>query len=93
MGWKKMNWAGLFAVTSAKYGMMLIEYRAQDSISMAATALYNLLASVGAPKAFRMFLPWRMSRMTIMNVRRTLSEKPIENNGAKKVLEFDVEIW
>ena len=93
MAWRKRNWAGLFAVRSAKYGMTITEYRAQDSISIAATAVYNLLASVGAPNAFRIFLPWRMSRITIMSVRRTLSEKEIENNGVRKVSEVDVEIW
>ena len=88
-----MNWAGLFAVLSAKYSRAITEYRAKDSISMAVTALYNLLASVGAPNAFRIFLPWRVSRITIMSVRRTLSEKAIENNGVRKVSEVDVEIW
>ena len=93
MAWKKMGWAGLFAVHSAKFSRMITEYRAQDSISMAVRALYNLLASVGAPNAFRIFLPWRMSRATIIRVRMILSEKLIENNGARKSLEVDVEIW
>ena len=93
MAWKKINWAGLFAIRSAKYSKAITEYRAKDSTSMAATVLYNLLASVGAPKAFRIFLPWRMSRVTIMSVRRTLSKKEIENNGVRKVSEVDVEVW
>ena len=93
MAGRKRNWAGFCALHSAKYSRILTEYMAQDSISIVATAIYNLLASVGTPKAFRIFLPWRMSRVTIMTVRRTLSEKPIENNGVRKVAEVDVDIW
>ena len=93
MAWKKMNWAGLCAVRNAKFSRMITKYRAQDSINMVATVLYNLLASVEAPNASWTFLPWRMSRVTIMSVRVILSAKPIENNGMRKGSEVDVGIW
>ena len=52
--------------------------RAQDSMNMVEIVLYNLLVPVRDPVAVRTFLPCRMSRMTIIRVRRTLSETEIE---------------
>lgn len=50
-------------------------------MSMATTVLYNLLISVGDPMVAWIFLSCRTSRMTIMRVRRTLSETEIERCG------------
>lgn len=47
-------------------------------MSIVTMALYNPLAPVGVPKAFRNFLPCRMSRIAIMSVRITLSAMEIE---------------
>ena len=58
--------------------------RAQDSMSMVEIALYNPLIPTGDPVAARMFLPCRTSRMTIVRVRRTLSETEIEMYGTPK---------
>ena len=52
--------------------------RAEDSMSMVAIVLYNPLIPAEDPVAMRTFLPCRMSRMTIMRVRRMLSEREIE---------------
>ena len=54
-------------------------------MSMVATVLYNLLVPVEYPKAARMFLSCRTSRMTIMRVRRTLSETETERYGRVKL--------
>ena len=56
----------------------LVAKRAQDSISMVAIVLYNVLIPARAPVAVRMFLLCRTSRRTIMRVRVTLSETEIE---------------
>ena len=50
---------------------------AQDSTSMVTTALYNPQIPV-IPRAVRVFLVCTVSRMTIMRVRRMLSESEIE---------------
>jgi len=52
--------------------------RAQDSINMVETVLCNLLIPARDPVAMRTFLACRMSRMTIIRVRRTLSETETE---------------
>jgi len=52
--------------------------RAQDSMSMVEIVLYNLPIPASGPVAVRTFLACRMSRMTIIRVRRTLSETEIE---------------
>ena len=44
---------------------------------MVMMAVYKPLIADEAPMAFRMFLLCRASRMMIMSVRRTLSEKQI----------------
>ena len=54
--------------------------RVQDSMNMVAMALHNPPLPV-PPKAIRMFLARRMSRMTIIRVRTTLSESEIEMYG------------
>jgi len=52
--------------------------RAQDSMNMVEIILYNLLIPARDPVAVWEFLAYRMSRMTIIRVRRTLSETEIE---------------
>ena len=54
---------------------------AEDSMSMVAMVLYNPLIPAEDPVAARTFLPCRTSRMTIMRVRRTLSEPDNERYG------------
>lgn len=88
-----MRVVGLPTIPNAKYRRILIEYRAKDSINMVVTALYNLFASVGAPKAFQILPLGRMSCPTIMSMRRILSEEPIENSGMMRVEEVDIETW
>jgi len=55
--------------------------RAEDSMSMVATATYNPPNPTRDPVAARTFLPYRTSRTTIMRVRRMLSESEIEMYG------------
>ena len=55
--------------------------RAQDSMSVVETVLYNPVIPAADPVAARMFLPCRTSRTTIIRVRRTLSETEIERYG------------
>jgi len=69
-------------------------------MSMVTMALYNPEAPEGAPIAVRMFLPCRMSRVTIKSVRRTLRETEIEKYGRPKsmatefqMLLFGCEVW
>jgi len=50
-------------------------------MSMVTMVLHNLLVPVGDPMAARTALSCRMSRMTIMRVRRTLSDTEIERCG------------
>ena len=69
---------GLSAAISPMYNTELTAKMAEDSISMVAMVLYNPLIPTGDPVAVRMFLPCRMSRTTIMRVRRMLSESAIE---------------
>ena len=52
--------------------------RAQDSMRMVETVLYHPLIPARYPVAVRMVLPCRTSRVTIIRVRRTLSETEIE---------------
>ena len=58
----------------------LTAQRAQDSTSMVTTALHNPPIPA-IPMAARVLLACRMSRMIIMRVRRTLSEREIEKYG------------
>ena len=69
---------GLSAAISPMYNTELTAKRAEDSMSMVAIDLYNPLIPVGDPVAARTFLPYRMSRTTIMRVRRMLTESAIE---------------
>ena len=48
---------------------------------MVTIALYDLLLPAVAPMALRIFLICRISRTTMMSVRRTLSETEIEKYG------------
>jgi len=52
--------------------------RAHDSMSMVEIVLYNPPIPARDPVAVRIFLACRTSRMTIIEVRRTLSETEIE---------------
>ena len=54
-------------------------------MSMVTTALYNPVTPVEVPIAFRMFLLCRMSRPTIIRVRRILREIEIEKYGTPKL--------
>ena len=62
----------------------LIKKRAKDSMSMVTMALYNSPAPAATPIALRMFLLCRTSRVTIMVVRRRLSEEETAKYGAPK---------
>ena len=55
-------------------------YRAHDSTSMVMIALHNPPIPA-IPMALRMVLACKMSRITIMRVRRTLSDSEIEKYG------------
>jgi len=57
---------------------------AQDSTSMMDTVLHNPLIPTADPVTARICLPCRISRMTIIRVRRTLSETEIERYGIPK---------
>ena len=50
-------------------------------MSIVATALYNPPSPAGDPEATRTILTCKASRMTIMRVRRTLSETEIATHG------------
>jgi len=54
-------------------------------MNMVTTALYNPVSPEGAPIAVRTFLLCRASRITIMSVRRTLSESEIEKYERPKL--------
>lgn len=51
---------------------------AEDSTRIVTRVTYNLSALTRGPNAFRMSLLCRMSRVAIISVRRTLSDKAIE---------------
>jgi len=53
-------------------------------MSMVAMALYNPSIPAGDPETARTFLPCNASRMTIIKVRRTLSEIEIATHGILK---------
>lgn len=57
---------------SAMKSREVTEYRAHDSTSEVAMALYNAPTLTGAFEAFLILLLRRMSRTTIMRVRRAL---------------------
>jgi len=58
-------------------------YNAEDSMSIVMVALYNPILPA-APLVERMFLLCSTRRVTIMTVRRTLSETEIERYGRPK---------
>ena len=58
--------------------------KAEDSISMAAIALYNPPIPAVDSVATGNLLPCKISRTTIMSVRRMLSETEIEKYGRLK---------
>ena len=60
---------------------------------MVMIVLYNLLIPVGDPTAARMYLSCRTSRMTIMRVRRTLSETEIERFGRMNLTSPHPQEW
>jgi len=62
---------------------------AEDSMSMVTTALYSPVNPEGAPIAVRILLLCRTSRITIMSVRRTLSESEIKKYGRPKLMEVE----
>ena len=76
----KMSEALFPALDGPRTNNELTAYRAEDSMSMVTMTLYNPLIPL-SPVEVRMFLVWRMSRMTIMRVRRTLSDSAIEKYG------------
>ena len=74
---EKIYRARLLAPNSPRHSNEFTAYRAQDSTSMVTIVLYNPQIPV-FPRTARVSLACRMSRMTIMRVRRTLSETEIE---------------
>ena len=64
----------------------LVAYSAEDSMSMVAMVLYNLLILGGDPIIAQIFLSCRTSRMTIIRVRRMLSETEVERLGRVKMV-------
>ena len=67
---------------------------------MIRTAWYNPLALIGTPMVFRMLMICRLSRETIISVRRMLSETETEKYGRPKhmapefqMLLFGCETW
>ena len=68
---------GLLAPTAPMTNNELTAKRAQDSTSMVMMALHNPSIPV-IPRAVRVFLVCRMSRITIMRVSTMLSESEIE---------------
>ena len=67
---------------------------------MVTMALYSPATPAGAPMAVRMFLLCRTRRVTIIRVRRTLSETEIEKYGRPKLIAiefqmllFGCEVW
>ena len=77
----KMSEALFPALDGPRTNNELTAYRAEDSMSMVTMTLYNPLIPL-FPVEVRTFLVWRMSRMTIMRVRRTLSDSAIEKYGS-----------
>ena len=67
-------------------------YSAEDSTSIVIMTLYNSPIPPGLPMAARMFLQCRRSRMTIMRVRRTLSETEVEKYGRPMFMEIGVQM-
>ena len=73
-----MSMSALLVINGPMTNNELTAKRAEDSISMVATVLYNPLNPVGDFIAARTFLLRMMSRTTIMRVRRMLSESVTE---------------
>ena len=59
-------------------------------VTAVAAAVCSPLDLSGAPVAFRTFLMCRMSRITIMSVRRMLNEREIEREEVSKLTEMAV---
>jgi len=68
----------IYATRAPMTNNELMVKRAQDSMNMVEIVLYNLPIPARDPVAVRRFLPYRMSRMTIIRVRRILSAAEIE---------------
>lgn len=87
--------AGFLAAHVPTTNNELTAKRAEDSMSMVATVLYNPLIPVGDPVAAQTFLIYRTSRTTIMRVRMTLSESETEmytgNNWELVITNFCVQ--
>ena len=77
---KKASMASFPAPNSPRSNNEVTELMAQDSMNMVAMALHNLPLPI-PPMAVRTPLACRISRMTIMRVRRTLSESETEKYG------------
>jgi len=80
-----VEWPYMAAARAPTTNNELTAKIAQDSMSMVEIVLYNPLIPIRDPVTVRMFLPCRMSRMTIIRVRRTLSETEIEMYGIPKL--------
>ena len=76
----KMSEALFPALDGPRTNNEFTAYRAEDSMSMVTMTLYNPPIPV-PPMEARMSLAWSISRMTIMRVRRTLSDNEIEKYG------------
>ena len=76
----KMSAALFPALDGPRTNNELTAYRAEDSTSMVTMTLYNPLVPL-FPMEVRMFPVCKMSRTTIMRVRRTLSDSAIEKYG------------
>ena len=73
--------AALFpALDGPRTNNELTAYRAEDSMSMVTMTMYNPLIPP-FPVEVRMLLVCKMSRTTIMRVRRMLSDSEIEKYG------------
>ena len=80
---KKMSAAWFPAPRGTTNNNELTAESAQDSMSMVTMAAHNPPIPA-IPMAVRVFLACRMSRMTIMKVRRILSAIEIEKYGRPK---------
>jgi hypothetical protein len=75
---KKISATRLFTLHGPINNRKLTAYGTEDSISI---VMHNLVALAETPMAFWMFLLCRTSLMTIIAVRRTLSEREIRKYG------------
>ena len=81
-----MSAAGFAAPNSPMTNNELTANRAQDSTSIVIMALYNPPIPPGVPRTARTALQCKTSRMTIMRVRRMLSETEIEKYGSPRLV-------